>query len=224
MINTNSVRPSELILHANPIPFGGNGVRTPFCHPLQSSILPIRPLPPTNRAIICVCCALTMSGPTNHSHSATVRRRERIKQPLCPGTAPHASIPSDHQLIAHLDCLCPPCPTPSPSSSSSFKMSFKSFATVASFLWVVMVVICPSVVHCQFDWQKPDAFDQIQSKLDSVGADNCRVVDINKLFLPPGTVTHVPDFQSIGINPIFPNRTNLLHIHNMALSRAFFLR
>ena len=76
----------------------------------------------------------------------------------------------------------------------------------------------------QFSWQKFDTFDKVQQQLDAVSGDNCKVVDVNKLFLPTGSVSHVPDLQWIGINPVFPNRTNLLQVHNMALSRAFFLR
>lgn len=76
----------------------------------------------------------------------------------------------------------------------------------------------------QFSWQKPDAFDKVQQQLDSVNGENCKVKDVNGLFLPTGAVSHIPDLQWIGINPVFPNRTNLLQVHNMALSRAFFLR
>lgn len=77
-------------------------------------------------------------------------------------------------------------------------------------------------VDCQFDWQKYDNFDKIREKLDKVNADNCRIVDVNDLFLEMDTVSHIPDIKQLGIDPIFPNRTNLLHVHNMAISRAFF--
>nr|XP_053642141.1 uncharacterized protein LOC128695490 isoform X1 [Cherax quadricarinatus]XP_053642143.1 uncharacterized protein LOC128695490 isoform X1 [Cherax quadricarinatus] len=42
------------------------------------------------------------------------------------------------------------------------------------------------------------------------------------LYLPPETVSHQPDIRQVNINPIFPNRTALFHLHNMAHSRAFF--
>lgn len=89
---------------------------------------------------------------------------------------------------------------------------------------VLSLVAIHWVVECQFNWQTFDSFDQIRKQLDSVVEDNCKVVDINKLFLPQSSVTHIPDLKWLGIDPIFPNRTNLLHIHNMALSRAFYLR
>ena len=40
--------------------------------------------------------------------------------------------------------------------------------------------------------------------------------------MPEDVVSHKPDIKEININPVFPNRTALLHLHNMALSRSFF--
>ena len=91
-------------------------------------------------------------------------------------------------------------------------------------LILILTFVVVSSVECQFNWQTRDSFDQIRKQLDSVVEDNCKVVDINQLFLPQSSVTHIPDLKWLGIDPIFPNRTNLLHIHNMALSRAFYLR
>ena len=41
------------------------------------------------------------------------------------------------------------------------------------------------------------------------------------LYLPKDTVSHLPDIKDVNINPVFPNRTGLLHVHNMAHARAF---
>jgi hypothetical protein len=89
---------------------------------------------------------------------------------------------------------------------------------------LVLIVLFVKLCFGQFHWQTRDSFDEIRKQIDSVIADNCKVVDINELFLPHSSVTHIPDLKWLGIDPIFPNRTNLLHIHNMALSRAFYLR
>lgn len=89
---------------------------------------------------------------------------------------------------------------------------------------VLLLIILTSIVNCQYSWQVRDEFDNIQSAIESIDQTNCKVVDVNRLFLKHNAVTHVPDLQWIGINPVFPNRTNLLQVHNMALSRAFFLR
>ena len=67
-----------------------------------------------------------------------------------------------------------------------------------------------------------DAFDEIAEKLLRVNGDNCAIMHVGDLKLPEDTVSHLPDIKEININPVFPNRTDLLHLHNMALSRAFF--
>lgn len=76
----------------------------------------------------------------------------------------------------------------------------------------------------QFDWQIRDGFDEITSRMAKVKAENCRVVDRNALFLSKDSVTHIPNIRQIGIDPVLPNRTSLLQIHNMAMARAFFYR
>ena len=89
---------------------------------------------------------------------------------------------------------------------------------------VLLLLALLSLAYAQFQWQTRDQFDEIRRKLERVNYDNCKVVDRNGLFLPASTVTHVPDLKWLGIDPVFPNRTNLLHVHNMALSRAFYFR
>ncbi|CAN7982859.1 unnamed protein product [Ixodes pacificus] len=86
---------------------------------------------------------------------------------------------------------------------------------------VVFACIVVSVL-AQFHWHVRDSFDEIRTRLDRVTAANCKLVDVNQLFLPNDTVTHVPNIKRLNIDPVFPNRTNLLHLHNMAISRAFF--
>lgn len=77
-------------------------------------------------------------------------------------------------------------------------------------------------VSAQFGWQTRDNFDNIKFRYDSVSPSNCEIKQRADLFLPEDTVSHKPDVKDINVNPIFPNRTALLHIHNMALNRAFF--
>ena len=89
-------------------------------------------------------------------------------------------------------------------------------------LIVFLLIVIITLSGGQYDWQKNDNFDLIRNKLDKINKENCKIGDINDLFLPPSTVTHIPNIKWIGTDPVFPNRTNLLHVHNMALSRAFF--
>ena len=71
-------------------------------------------------------------------------------------------------------------------------------------------------------WEGRDAFDEIRHKVEMVNEDNCAIMHVGDLKLPEETVSHLPDIKEININPVFPNRTALLHLHNMAMNRAFF--
>ncbi|XP_012271433.1 uncharacterized protein LOC105694885 [Orussus abietinus] len=85
---------------------------------------------------------------------------------------------------------------------------------IAACLWLGVVG--------QYEWQPKDAFDEIRIKMDKVTMDNCGTQHLSDLYLPEDSVSHLPDIKDININPVFPNRTALLHLHNMALSRSFF--
>ena len=91
-------------------------------------------------------------------------------------------------------------------------------------------------------WADTDDFDRIHDKYHGVNEDNCAFKHVGDLKvyqyrvtmvvsdyilmtlfqMPEDVVSHKPDIKEININPVFPNRTALLHLHNMALSRAFF--
>ena len=45
---------------------------------------------------------------------------------------------------------------------------------------------------------------------------------VSELYMPEDTVSHKPNIKEININPVLPNRTDMLHVHNMAMSRSFF--
>ncbi|CAG0920746.1 unnamed protein product [Notodromas monacha] len=66
------------------------------------------------------------------------------------------------------------------------------------------------------------AFDDIQSRVDAVSHENCDFLHLTELFLPDESVSHKPDVKDININPTFPNRTAMLYLHNLALSRGFY--
>lgn len=86
---------------------------------------------------------------------------------------------------------------------------------------IVAVFSCLGVV-AQYEWQTRDAFDEIRHKMDKVNKDNCPIQHFGDLYLPEDAISHLPDIKDVNINPIFPNRTALLHVHNLALSRSFF--
>uniref|UniRef100_A0A6M2DYF4 Putative g-protein coupled receptor n=1 Tax=Xenopsylla cheopis TaxID=163159 RepID=A0A6M2DYF4_XENCH len=77
-------------------------------------------------------------------------------------------------------------------------------------------------VYAQYEWQQRDSFDEIRSKMDQVTPENCPIQHLGDLYLPEDSLSHLPDIKDLNINPVFPNRTALLHLHNMAISRSFF--
>ena len=97
-----------------------------------------------------------------------------------------------------------------------------------SFIFAFVFYTIPPFVTAQYGqgfqpvFPGNDHFDDIQAKLLSVNEDNCAIKHVGELKLPENTVSHLPDIKEININPVFPNRTALLHLHNMALSRSFF--
>ena len=94
--------------------------------------------------------------------------------------------------------------------------------TPCSFLRAVFCLSFVITVEGQFEWQAKDAFDEIKHRFDKVNKDNCEIQHYSDLFLPDDSVSHHPHIKDVNINPVFPNRTALLHLHNMALSRSFF--
>ncbi|XP_014468491.1 PREDICTED: uncharacterized protein LOC106741225 [Dinoponera quadriceps] len=93
----------------------------------------------------------------------------------------------------------------------------RTMLVVACCFWLGVVVVLG-----QYEWQARDAFDEIRLKMDKINEDNCMIHQPEELFLSEDTVSHLPDIKDVNINPVFPNRTALLHLHNVALSRAFF--
>lgn len=94
---------------------------------------------------------------------------------------------------------------------------------MASLLYVFGALCALSMgVFAQYEWQARDAFDEVRLRMDKVNADNCPIQHLGDLYLPEDAVSHLPDIKEININPVFPNRTALLHLHNMAMSRSFF--
>ncbi|KAG8237072.1 hypothetical protein J437_LFUL005179 [Ladona fulva] len=76
--------------------------------------------------------------------------------------------------------------------------------------------------NAQYEWQSKDTVDEIRERMDKVNGDNCKIQHLGNLYLPDDSISHLPDIKDVNINPVFPNRTALLHLHNMALSRSFF--
>jgi len=69
-----------------------------------------------------------------------------------------------------------------------------------------------------------DNFDRIDMRYRAITAQNCKSKPASELRLPYGSVGQLPKFNRLLSHIVYPNRTKLLHVHNMALNRAFFFR
>jgi len=73
-----------------------------------------------------------------------------------------------------------------------------------------------------YEWRTYDNFDEVDDMMNSVNAHNCHAKPAEQLRLPRETLAQLPRFNKLLSTLIYPNRTDLLHLHNMALNRAFF--
>ena len=93
--------------------------------------------------------------------------------------------------------------------------------------WTVAVILGFGAIWAQgvqgpYEWMGYDNFDEITDRMDAVNAENCKSKPASTLMLPEDTLAQLPRFNKLLSTVIYPNRTNMLHQHNMALNRAFF--
>ncbi|CAH0547508.1 unnamed protein product [Brassicogethes aeneus] len=89
-------------------------------------------------------------------------------------------------------------------------------------MWLFGVLLCSMGVNGQYEWQARDPFDEVSRAMKKINKDNCEIQHVGDLYLPDDAVSHLPDIKDINVNPVFPNRTQLIHLHNMALNRGFY--
>lgn len=70
--------------------------------------------------------------------------------------------------------------------------------------------------------QQNDGFDDIRNRMNKVNADNCAIQNAHDLYLPEDAISHLISTPDLMYTSIFPNRSALLQLHNMALGRSFF--
>jgi hypothetical protein len=85
-----------------------------------------------------------------------------------------------------------------------------------------LLATCALVNAGPFTWMQRDTFDTVMDKLFSVTADNCSSKPQEELELPMESVAQIPVYNTLWSPVIYQNRSSLLHMHNMALNRAFF--
>lgn len=89
---------------------------------------------------------------------------------------------------------------------------------MAAVFWCILFF---ATVSANIEWQPRDAFLEIHLKMDKVTGENCHTLNLDDLYLPNEAVSHLIDSEHV-YNPVLPNRTALLHLHNTALNRAYF--
>ncbi|PAA54605.1 hypothetical protein BOX15_Mlig022400g1, partial [Macrostomum lignano] len=99
------------------------------------------------------------------------------------------------------------------------KMGRGSLAIAVS---AACLLIGYSIAIGPYDWMHRDNFDLIMEKMISVDEKNCKEMSIDSLRLPVNTLGQVPKFNVLPQIVVFPNRTKLIHLHNMALNRGYF--
>lgn len=93
--------------------------------------------------------------------------------------------------------------------------------SVLTFVFWGLVVVT-LVGGSPFSWMKKDNFDLIMDRMTEVTSENCPSKPLAELELPVESVSQVPVYNKLFSNVIYSNRSMLLHLHNMALNRAFY--
>ncbi|CAF0945624.1 unnamed protein product [Rotaria sordida] len=74
--------------------------------------------------------------------------------------------------------------------------------------------------YCQFEWITYDKIDEIMDRINSVNRDNCFQKQPNELVLPEEAVYQKPSIELLRNDIIMKNRTQLLHVRNIAHRNA----
>ena len=95
------------------------------------------------------------------------------------------------------------------------------FALACCAIWICLLQLS-AASKSPYEWMSYDNFDRITDIYDSVNAENCQSKPASELYMPEETLAQMPRFNRLLTNIVYPNRTQLLHVHNMALNRAFY--
>jgi len=104
------------------------------------------------------------------------------------------------------------------------QLPWKAVLLLLGFAALVAVSGIESGDPSVYDWMTYDAFDRIDDRYRAITAQNCKSKPASELRLPHDSVGQLPMFNRLLSYIVYPNRTKLLHVHNMALNRAFFFR
>ena len=95
-------------------------------------------------------------------------------------------------------------------------------ATTCSFFWIRESTQERTIFGGKFSWQNYDAFDDIDDRFIAIQADNCQSKPKDEMVFRQDSVSQIPKYNRLLSTVWYKNRTSLIHLHNMALNRAFF--
>lgn len=99
-------------------------------------------------------------------------------------------------------------------------MSSFKFLTVDVCLSVVLCLFLFDQSHSQFEWIGYDKIDEIMDRINSVNSGNCFEKQPSELVLPDEAVYQKPSIDMLKKDIIMRNRTQLLHVRNIAHRNA----
>lgn len=85
-----------------------------------------------------------------------------------------------------------------------------------SFICLLLIPICLS----QYDWIVYDRINEIMEKINAVNSDNCHLKQPSELQLPNDVIYYPPTIDLLKKSLILSNRTQLLHVRNIAHKNA----
>ncbi|XP_048254912.1 uncharacterized protein LOC124137543 [Haliotis rufescens] len=90
-------------------------------------------------------------------------------------------------------------------------------------LLVMSLYLARDCVHGgKYKWMPYDHYDELVAKFISVQAHNCKSKSKDALYFRDDAVSQLPKYNQLLTQAWYVNRTALIHLHNMALNRAFF--
>ena len=94
---------------------------------------------------------------------------------------------------------------------------------LTTLLLVVLVAIMGHLDgQSKFSWMWYDHFDEIDDHMRTVNQQNCHSKSREEMVLRADTVSQLPVYNQLLDRIWYRNRTSMIHLHNMALNRAFF--
>ncbi|KAK7497619.1 hypothetical protein BaRGS_00011014, partial [Batillaria attramentaria] len=87
---------------------------------------------------------------------------------------------------------------------------------------LLLAFLGSAVCQSKYSWMWYDQYDELDHHFSTISSKNCHTKAKEELVLRPDTVSQLPVYNRLLNRIWYKNRTALIHLHNMALNRAFF--